>query len=139
MKQLIINFRQAATMLLAAMLLLTCEKPILDETNGNEITNEVNVVLRFVQYEQFEQESFTRAATDMTELCSRLNIAIFDADGTKVKTVAQKEGDASYGTVALSLAAGTYKLVVVAHSCDGSTPPTPSSRSAPRPPTSASS
>ena len=81
------------------------------------MSNEANVILRFVQY---EQESFTRAATDVTELCSRLNIAIFDGDGTKVKTVAQKEGDASYGTVALSLAAGTYQLVVIAHNGDGS-------------------
>ena len=45
---------------------------------------------------------------------------MFNADGTKVKTVAQKEGDASYGTVALSLAAGTYQLVVIAHNGDGS-------------------
>jgi hypothetical protein len=69
---------------------------------------------------QFEQVSFTRAAQDITGLCSRLNIAIFDADGTKVKTVAQKEGDANYGTVALTLAAGTYRFVVIAHNCDGS-------------------
>ena len=53
-------------------------------------------------------------------MCSRLNVAIFDADGTKVKTVAQKEGDASYGTVALTLAAGTYQLVVIAHNGEGS-------------------
>ena len=98
-----------------ALLLAACEKPILDE----DITNvkESNVILHFTQY---EQEAFTRSATDITNLCSRLNIAIFDAEGTKVKTVAQKEGDASYGTVALSLAAGTYRLVVIAHNCDGS-------------------
>ena len=97
--------------------LAACEKPILDELTGEVVASEANVVLRFVQY---EQESFTRAATDVTELCSRLNIAIFDGDGTKVKSVAQKEGDSSYGTVALSLAAGTYHLVVIAHNCDGS-------------------
>jgi len=72
-----------------------------------------------LHFTQFEQESFTRVATGITNICSRLNIAVFNADGTKVKTVAQKEGDASYGTVALSLAAGTYKLVVMAHNCDG--------------------
>ena len=98
-----------------ALLMAACEKPVLDEDVPNE--KEANVILHFKQY---EQESFTRAATDITELCSRLNIAIFDADGTKVKTVAQKEGDASYGTVALTLAAGTYQLVVIAHNCDGS-------------------
>ena len=100
-----------------ALLLAACEKPIIDEKTGKEIPSDANVILHFTQY---EQEAFTRSATDITNLCSRLNIAIFDAEGTKVKTVAQKEGDASYGTVALSLAAGTYRLVVIAHSCDGS-------------------
>ena len=106
-----------------ALLVASCEKPILDE---DVVTmNEANVILHMTQY---EQEAFgnsgnraaTRAATDITELCSRLNIAIFDVEGTKVKTVAQKEGDASFGTVALTLAAGTYQLVVIAHNGEGS-------------------
>ena len=95
----------ALTLLVAA-----CEKPILDEEDA-VTRKEANVILHMTQY---EQEAFgnsgnraaTRAATDITELCSRLNIAIFDDDGTKVKTVAQKEGDASFGTVALSLLPG---------------------------------
>ena len=99
-----------------ALLLAACEKPVLD--NEDAVTKkDANVILHFKQY---EQESFTRSATDITELCSRLNIAIFDADGTKVKTVAQKESDAGYGTVALTLAAGTYQLVVIAHNGEGS-------------------
>ena len=99
-----------------ALLLAACEKPVLD--NEDYVTKkDANVILHFKQY---EQESFTRSATDITELCSRLNIAIFDADGTKVKTVAQKESDAGYGTVALTLAAGTYQLVVIAHNGEGS-------------------
>ena len=100
-----------------ALLLAACEKSIIDEKTGKEIPADANVILHFTQY---QQEAFTRSATDITNLCSRLNIAIFDAEGAKVKTVAQKEGDASYGTVALSLAAGTYRLVVIAHNCDGS-------------------
>ena len=123
-----------------ALLMTACEKPILSEEDIVS-TQDANVILHFKQYEWTEQrepfelarrwpsrdgqrrsqqESFTRSATDITELCSRLNIAIFDADGTKVKTVAQKESDAGYGTVALTLAAGTYQLVVIAHNCDGS-------------------
>jgi len=139
--------RNLVTALVVALTMTTaCEKPIIEE---DAVPTEANVVLQFTQYEQeafsgaaapqlptpmrggvavgrggVERTagvgSVTRAATDVTELCSRLNIAIFDGDGTKVKTVAQKEGDASYGTVALSLAEGTYKLVVVAHNCDGS-------------------
>ena len=100
-----------------ALLLVGCEEPFIDDTTGKMVAAEANVILHFTQY---EQEAFTRSATDITELCSRLNIALFDAEGTKVKTVAQKEGDASYGTVALSLAAGTYRLVVIAHNCEGS-------------------
>ena len=99
-----------------ALLVAACEKPILDEDVVS--MKEANVILHMTQY---DQEAFgnsgnraaTRAATDITELCSRLNITIFDAEGTKVKTVAQKEGDTSFGTVALTLAAGTYQLVVM--------------------------
>lgn len=106
-----------------AVLVAACEKPILDEDVVS--MNEANVILHMTQY---DQETFgnsgnraaTRAATDITELCSRLNIAIFDDEGTKVKTVAQKEGDASFGTVAMTLAAGTYQLVVIAHNAEGS-------------------
>ena len=106
-----------------AVLMVACEKPILDEDVVS--MKEANVILHMTQY---EQEAFgnsgnraaTRAATDITELCSRLNIAIFDDEGTKVKTVAQKEGDASFGTVAMTLAAGTYQLVVIAHNAEGS-------------------
>ena len=102
---------------ISILTLTACEKPILGEDEVGDSPADANVILRFTQ---FEQEAFTRAATDITSLCSRLNIAIFNSEGTKVKTVAQKEGDAGYGTVALSLAEGTYQLVVIAHNCEGS-------------------
>ena len=102
---------------ISILTLTACEKPILGEDEVGDSATEANVILRFTQ---FEQEAFTRAATDITSLCSRLNIAIFNSEGTKVKTVAQKEGDSDYGTVALSLAEGTYQLVVIAHNCEGS-------------------
>ena len=113
-----------------AALAVACEKPVLDETPTPD-DGEANVILHFSQFEQsvgFPRPSegrgqgwgTTRAATDITEICARLNIAIFDGEGTKVKTIAQKKDDANYGTVALSLMAATYKLVVIAHNCDGS-------------------
>ena len=107
-----------------ALLVAACEKPILNEVEVEQ--KEANVILHMVQFETSpltplqRARGTTRASTDITELCSRLNIAIFSTDGIKVKTVAQKEGDSSYGTVALTLAAGTYRLVVIAHNCDGS-------------------
>ena len=106
-----------------AALSVACEKPVIDASPTPPDDGEANVILHFSQYESEDFDTgrrVTRAATDITELCDRLNIAIFDADGTKVKTVAQKKDDANYGTVALSLVAATYKLVVIAHNCDGS-------------------
>ncbi|MBQ8066060.1 MAG: FimB/Mfa2 family fimbrial subunit [Prevotella sp.] len=110
-----------------ALLLAACEKPILDEENSvvGSSAADANVILHMTQFEQtaFDNSgnrAATRAATDITNLCTRLNIAIFSADGTKVKTEAQKESDSDFGTVALTLAAGNYRLVVIAHNCDGS-------------------
>lgn len=120
MEQNRLSHSARTAILLALMAVLTaCEKPLLDDAAAvsDAYLSEANVILRFTQ---FEQEAFTRAATDITSLCSRLNIAIFNSEGTKVKTVAQKEGDSGYGTVALSLAEGTYQLVVIAHNCEGS-------------------
>ena len=118
--------------LLFALALLTaaCEKPILDIEDSSMVSGsaaDANVILRISQFEQLPfivdggsaTAPATRAATDITDLCTRLNIALFQ-DGTKVKTIAQKEDDASFGTVALTLAAGTYQLVVIAHSGEGS-------------------
>ena len=106
-----------------ALLIASCEKPILDEDVSNK--KEANVILHMTQFEQTafgnnSNRAATRAATDITDLCTRLNVAIFDTDGTKVKTVAQKDTDSDFGTVALTLTAGTYQLVVIAHCCDGS-------------------
>ena len=135
MKQYKLSHIARAAMLLAVLAMLAaCEKPLLDDAAAvsDASPSEANVVLHFTQSEDgdftaatpvathADTPAATRAATDITDLCSRLNLAVFNADGTKVKTVAQKEGDASYGTVALSLAAGTYQLVVIAHNGDGS-------------------
>ena len=118
-----------------ALLLAACEKLDFDDENLS-VEKDANVILHMTQYEQVAFDGAaaplpsrggagvgaltTRAATDITELCTRLNIAIFSSDGTKVKTVAQKDTDSDFGTVALTLAAGTYRLVVIAHNCDGS-------------------
>ena len=99
-----------------ALLMVACEKPY-SEADEQKPVEGANVILRMTQ---FEQIAFTRTATDITELCSRLNVAIFSSDGSKVQSVAQKEGDASFGTIALTIPAGTYKLVVIAHSGEGS-------------------
>jgi hypothetical protein len=99
-----------------ALLAASCEKPIFDEeraASGSVADTHPNVTLHFSPY---EQQAFTRAATPLTDQCTRLSVAIFTADGTKAKAITQKQTDAGFGTAALTLQAGTYKIVAIAHS-----------------------
>ena len=95
-----------------AVLLAACEKPIMEEVGKKDIDANANVTLRFTTY---GQQSFTRSAEPLTDQASRLSVAIFRQDGTKVKNVNQTSTDGGFGTVAISLAEGTYKVVAVAH------------------------
>jgi hypothetical protein len=62
----------------------------------------------------------TRAEVPLSDVCGRLNVAVFDAAGQKVKTAAQVVSDVGYGTVGLSLNDGKYTVVVIGHNCTGS-------------------
>jgi len=97
-----------------ALLAVSCEKPIFDEeraASGSVADTHPNVTLHFSPY---EQQAFTRAS--VADVCTRLSVAIFTADGTKAKAITQKQTDAGFGTAALTLQAGTYKIVAIAHS-----------------------
>ena len=95
-----------------AVLLAACEKPIMEEVGKKDIDANANVTLRFTTY---GQQAFTRSAEPLTDQASRLSVAIFRQDGTKVKSINQTSTDSGFGTVAVSLAEGTYKVVAVAH------------------------
>ena len=87
MKQYKLSHIARAAMLLAVLAMLAaCEKPILDDAAAvsDASPSEANVVLHFTQSEDGDFTVDTRAATDITDLCSRLNLAVFNADGTKV-------------------------------------------------------
>lgn len=92
-------------------MLAACEKPIIGDAYDVD-EGDANVVLTFSTY---GQQDFTRAVTHLTDQCSRLSVAIFRQDGTKVKSINQSAGNDGYGTVAVSLTEGTYKVVAVAH------------------------
>ena len=92
------------------VLLASCEKAVIDESEKPE--EHANLILRITGFEQIPFD--TRSTTDITELCSHISFVLFK-DGEKVKELKQKTGDSDFGTAALSLAEGNYKLVVVAH------------------------
>ena len=104
--------------------LVSCEKAIMavdSTTSGDKNGN-----LRVSVY-QIEQTPFTsitrradnatpRAAQDASKACTRLNFAIYDEGGSRLKQVNQTSDNASFGQCAFQLEEGTYQLVVVGHS-----------------------
>jgi hypothetical protein len=59
--------------------------------------------------------------TDLTTYCTRLNYVIFK-DGKKIESRSQLKGDTGYGEVSIPLVAGSYQLLVLAHSSTGGNP-----------------
>ncbi len=98
----------------AIFMLVSCEKAVFEEEKGTP--KNANLILRVVGFEQIPFD--TRAQQDVTQLCSRINVALYQ-NGTRVKAVNQKSDDSDFGSVALSLEPGTYQLVVLAHNCSG--------------------
>lgn len=103
--------------LLLGLLLTGCEKVLLVDGSGAGTSESGgNVVLRAVVV---PSTASTRGTMMLSEVCGRLNVAVFDGNGKKVKSVSQVVSDADFGSVGLSLAAGSYKVVAVGHSCNG--------------------
>ena len=102
--------------MLAVVVLASCEKAIIDqeETSGDV---DGNLTVSVYQIEQMPFASVTRAA--VTDYCNRLNFAIYEMDGTRVKQVNQTSDKAGFGTASFSLEEGEYQLVVLAHSSNG--------------------
>ena len=116
--------------MLAVVVLASCEKALFDqeETSGDS-SGDPNGNLTVSVY-QIEQMPFasqnggsethragTRAA--VTDYCNRLNFAIYEMDGSRVKQVNQTSDKTGFGTASFSLEEGEYQLVVLAHSSNG--------------------
>lgn len=117
------TFLKALGLLLAAGFLMTaCEKPDADETAENTVNIINGVAVRF-NISQFEQTPFNDGqditrATNISDLCSRIQLAIFNGD-SKTKAINQTKGDAGFGTFSLVLPKGTYQIVIIAHNGSG--------------------
>ncbi len=110
------NMKKVLCVLCALMMLCGCEKPLLqDETSGVEENG--NLSISVYQFENTPFASLTRAA--VSEVCTRLNFAVYAQDGTRVKQTNQEVEKAGFGTCTFQLEEGTYRVVVVAHSSGG--------------------
>ena len=109
----------AVVALMATVGLVSCEAPYVGPASEAEQDETCNVVIRTSIYEQSAFESLhSRAAQEISELCTRIGFAVFK-DGEKVKTINQTKSTAGFGSAEFSLSEGQYELVIIAHNCDG--------------------
>lgn len=104
-------------LMLSVLLLVACERVEVGDVLVNDSVFK-NVTLHVGSSSMSVMG--TRADVPLSDVCGRLNVAVFDASGQKVKTVAQVVSDAGYGTVSMSLNDGKYTVVVIGHNCTGS-------------------
>lgn len=102
--------------LFALISLCSCEKPYVGE--GEETSDPMgNLRVSIFQLEQTPFSALSR--TPVADVCTRLNYAVFQLDGTKIKQINQTSADANFGITSFQLEEGDYRLVVVAHSSNG--------------------
>lgn len=98
-------------------LLVACEKPILPDSEPSVTLSDANLKLSIFQLEQTPFSGLTRATA--SEVCTRLNFAIYDLEGNRLEQTNQNISDANFGTATFKLSEGSYQLVVLAHSGNG--------------------
>ena len=107
----------AVVALVMIMTVLGCEKGILEDEGTAALDGNLRVDVLEVGNWSFE--SLTRGDQTASEVCNRLNFAIYDMGGSRLKQINQEKGKAGFGTVSFQLEEGDYELVVVAHSSKG--------------------
>ena len=102
-------------------LLLSCEKPVIDTdsvVSGSAADKDPNLTVSVFQIEQMPF-TITRSAKPASEACTRMNFAIYNTAGSRVKQVNQVSTDADFGKASFRLEKGTYQVLVVGHSSSG--------------------
>ena len=105
----------AVLALVVIFAVFACEKAILADNNESG-DGDGNLRVRVFQIEKTPFSSPTRTSTVASEVVTRLNFAVYDTDGSRLKQVNQTSDQADFGTASFQLEEGTYQLVVVGHS-----------------------
>ena len=101
------------------LVISSCEKVVIPNENEIEEQPTGNLKVSIFQIEKTAFSTFTRAERPVSDACTRLNFAIYDMDGTRVKQTNQTADDKTFGTASFNLEQGDYLLVVVGHSSNG--------------------
>lgn len=105
---------QVILFVLLSIFVISCEKLSLPEEASQP---KGNLTLTVNQLDQIPFDASTRAVA--SDVCARLNFAIYNTEGTRIKQINQKIGDSEFGTASFQLIPGTYRMVALAHSSNG--------------------
>lgn len=116
------SFSVLYLMTMMCMLLATsCEKPDMSTDQGGPDVEEPDGNSIRINITQIGGQATGTATgeSSMKSLCTRVSYCVFEPDGKVYKTLHQTAADTHFGTVGLSLPAGRYHLVVIAHNGNG--------------------
>ena len=113
-------FVHCVCILCILLLLPSCEKSVIDSDSAiNGSPADANLTVTVFQIEKTPFGILTRAGKPASDACTRLNFAIYNMDGTRVKQTNQTSAEADFGKASFKLEQGDYQLVVVGHSSNG--------------------
>ena len=112
-----LRLRTALLPLCVLWALFSCQKINLEEEVAPETTSNGNLIINISQIENTPFLAYTRA--ELADACTRLNFAVYNTLGTRVKQVNQQVGNTGFGSASFQLEEGDYQLVVLAHSSNG--------------------
>jgi len=98
------------------LLLFSCEKNIAIESGDSEM-EEGNLTVNVFEVAHTPFAKYTRTA--LNEAMTRLNFAVYDEEGERVRQVNQTSDKDPFGKASFQLEAGKYLLTVVGHSSKG--------------------
>lgn len=108
-----------AACLLLVFFIASCQKVAVDDVDGNEEEQGQKslITFRINQIEQtpFSSSEYSSRATSITKLCSHIFLAVYKSDGVRLTTKSQNSSDKDFGKLSVSLAKGTYRIVLLAY------------------------
>lgn len=108
-----------AACLLLVFVIASCQKVAVDDVDGNEEEQGQKslITFRINQIEQtpFSSSEYSSRATSITKLCSHIFLAVYKSDGERLTTKSQNSSDKDFGKLSVSLAKGTYRIVLLAY------------------------
>lgn len=105
------KFLQLSMMLSIALLGMTSCVSSIEELTGEKKETQLN--LRVTQFDIIPFS--TRAEHELSDYCKRIHYVVYNGT-TVVQRIDQSSTDENFGSVSMSLAKGTYQIVVLAHS-----------------------